>query len=326
MAFVVKNLMLLTFLLSVSAFAQGPTFKSGLDAVTVSAVITDERGTPVKDLKQEDFIVQDQGTKQELMMFEDGNAPVDIAIVLDNSASMHALMPLVQTTARLLIEKMRPASGDRGADRAMLVFLGGQKTVVGIRDNKEELISFLNSPEAAAGGETYLFSQVTVALRVLAETKDPENKNRKKIMVIFSDGKDTRGMALRDSLINLAQSSPVTIYTMKTASKSDLQTEKMNTDYQKQLDIQAWNQLAASTGGISYVIPTEEKGQSKKALEKAFADIGDEFGKQYFMGFVPSNPRVGVTSLITVLLNLNRPGLRLNIRARKNYLIPNPRL
>ena len=52
------------------------TFKSGVEAVTVSVAVRDESGKVVKGLKKADFEIYDSGFRKEMKDFYVGDAPV----------------------------------------------------------------------------------------------------------------------------------------------------------------------------------------------------------------------------------------------------------
>src|SRR6188768_1651229 len=64
------------------------TFKSGVEVVTVTAAVRDERGRVVKDLKASDFEVLDTGAARQIRDFYVGESPISLAILLDISGSM----------------------------------------------------------------------------------------------------------------------------------------------------------------------------------------------------------------------------------------------
>src|SRR5688500_6145809 len=64
------------------------TFKSGVEAVTVTAAVRDRRGRVVRDLKRSDFEIVDSGRTREIRDFFAGDAPISLAILLDVSGSM----------------------------------------------------------------------------------------------------------------------------------------------------------------------------------------------------------------------------------------------
>ena len=65
-----------------------PTFKAGVEAVTVSASVRDPHGKVIQGLKQADFQVLDSGTPIRIQDFYVGESPISLAMLLDISGSM----------------------------------------------------------------------------------------------------------------------------------------------------------------------------------------------------------------------------------------------
>jgi Ca-activated chloride channel family protein len=64
------------------------TFRSGVDLVTVNAVVRDRRGRLVTDLLRGDFEVLDGGLSRPISDFRSTETPVHIALLFDESGSM----------------------------------------------------------------------------------------------------------------------------------------------------------------------------------------------------------------------------------------------
>ena len=63
-------------------------FRSGVELVNVTATVTDETGRFVSGLRKEDFVVYDDGAKQDITYFSNDRVPVSLGILLDASGSM----------------------------------------------------------------------------------------------------------------------------------------------------------------------------------------------------------------------------------------------
>ena len=55
--------------------------------IDVPVVITDKNGTPFLNLKQSNFVIYEDGKKQEVADFAATNAPFEVALLLDTSGS-----------------------------------------------------------------------------------------------------------------------------------------------------------------------------------------------------------------------------------------------
>ena len=102
-----------SFMLTGSAPAQPeglPAFRSGVDVVSVSAVVTDRRGRLVTDLSQEDFLVLDGGEPRSILDFwAHDAAAVSVAVLIDGSGSMRvgSKMTDARATAQQLLSWLR---------------------------------------------------------------------------------------------------------------------------------------------------------------------------------------------------------------------------
>ena len=93
--------------------AQHAPFKTGVDMVALTVTVTDGAGKHITGLTGNDFTVFEDGAQQPLSFFASEDVPVDVALVIDASASMRPDLPLVQKAACGLIRKLR--AFDRGA-------------------------------------------------------------------------------------------------------------------------------------------------------------------------------------------------------------------
>ena len=48
---------------------QPPTFRGGIDSISVDVIVTDEQGQPVTDLTAEDFEIREEGKAQSVQTF-----------------------------------------------------------------------------------------------------------------------------------------------------------------------------------------------------------------------------------------------------------------
>src|SRR5688572_17605881 len=107
-----SRLVFLWLVLSLSAAAQTPQFKSGVDLVTLDVTVLDRAGRPVTDLTQNDLIVLENGKPQTIASFAavhspavpafkaawTKSAPVDVA---ENNIPEQRLLVLVIDDATL---------------------------------------------------------------------------------------------------------------------------------------------------------------------------------------------------------------------------------
>jgi VWFA-related protein len=72
----------------------------------VSAV--DERGEPVEDLRVNDLIVREDGVRREVLRLSRATEPIDIALLVDNSAAADDAILQIRDALRRFVAKMTP--------------------------------------------------------------------------------------------------------------------------------------------------------------------------------------------------------------------------
>ena len=100
---------------STGSTSRRPALRSAVELVALNVTVLDEHKRFVRDLGPEHFLVYENGIRQELAFFGLADVPVDLALLLDLSASMGTQMDVVRTAAIGFVRTLRPN------DRAMLV-------------------------------------------------------------------------------------------------------------------------------------------------------------------------------------------------------------
>ena len=93
-----------------------PTFRTGVELVSVTAVVSDGRGRPVRALTRDDFQVFDDGERRPVVEFwADDAAALSLALLFDVSGSMRVWSKIAdaRSTANVLLARLR-----RGTDEA----------------------------------------------------------------------------------------------------------------------------------------------------------------------------------------------------------------
>jgi hypothetical protein len=78
---------------------QSPSFRVGVDVVSLNVTVTDGTNHYVVGLEPEDFAVYEDGVKQDLTFFNRRRQPIALSLLLDSSASMEQHMGMLQTAA-----------------------------------------------------------------------------------------------------------------------------------------------------------------------------------------------------------------------------------
>ena len=88
---------------------EAPRFKAGVDLVALNVVVVNRQQQFVSGLTANNFAVYEDGVQQDLSFFAAAELPLDLAIVLDTSASMAERMSTARQAAVNFVSALRPS-------------------------------------------------------------------------------------------------------------------------------------------------------------------------------------------------------------------------
>jgi Ca-activated chloride channel homolog len=280
-------------------------FKVGVDLVQFSVVLTDKQGVPITDLKVGDFEVVEEGKPQTITYFaagdpEDGDnlgeaLPLHLGLTLDLSGSMERDIHDVRTAVIKFI------NGNRSSIDFTLVDFDTEVRVARYSvDEVERLIERIRRRKP--DGWTALFDAIGVYLNSVGPL------DGQKIMLLYTDGGDTRSELTFSDLIDLLKSSDVTVYAIG-------YLENTSSSYRNQAQTQL-TRMAQITGGQAF-FPS-----NVKELDKIYDKIQREIAARYSLGYVSSDTRKdGAWRKVTI--KVKRPDLKdVKLRTRTGYFAP----
>jgi Ca-activated chloride channel family protein len=282
----------------------GSTFRSGVDVVALNVTVLDPQARLLAGLRRDHFAVFEDGIRQDIAYFETSEVPLDLALLIDTSVSMEPRLGFVQKAATGFVDALR--DGDRAAVYAFNSHVRPLQAFTADRGLVRQAIQ----ATAAAGG-TALYNAVYVALRAF-ESVVPNDRIRRRAIVVLTDGEDTASVLSFDDLLAEATRAGVTIYTIGLhADAPGVYAAQQARGYFSTADF-AMRQLARETGAKAF-FPT-----GLPSLAAAYDEIGRELATQYAIGYVSRNPmRNGAFRRVTVRVN-DSPGAQ--PRTRTGYL------
>ena len=277
-----------------------PTFRSAVDLVSVAAVVRDRRGRFARGLTKEDFVVQEGGTRREILEFRaDDNAPVRVALLFDVSGSMRlsSRVEEARQAARHLLSAMRLASEDDEA------------AVFSFDMNLQSLQPFTSSAgaiETALGrvqpyGQTSLYDAIAQTAQRVGQPRAGDKHRR--AVVVFTDGFDTSSLMTPAQVSAVASEIDVPVYVMTVVSPS-AHEDVLERAEDKESPL---GSLARWTGGDLFV--TSAPAHASVAARR----IVDELRHQYVIAFNAS-PDKGWRPL-----DVKAKDRDLTVRARSGY-------
>jgi Ca-activated chloride channel family protein len=306
-------LIALCFASAVAAGASGhqrgwAVFRSGIDLVHLNVTVTQAQGRYVTDLNRDDFAVLEDGMRQDLEFFAASDVPLDVAVLLDTSASMASKMLLVREAAIGFVRSLRP--GDTGA---IVEFSDVVRVRAGFTRDVGELETAVRTAEAR--GATALNTAVYVALKMFERRVVDTGEVRRPAMVVLSDGEDTKSLMPFEDVLDLAQRSGVSVYTISlttsaTGAPAHVDRFLSRADY----DMRA----LARESGARWFRPSRIE-----ELRGVYSAIVDELSRQYTLGYRSKNAkRDGAFRRLGVQV-LSRAGAW--ARTRSGYFAPRDR-
>ena len=278
-----------------------PQFRASVDVVRIEALVLD-KGRPLAGLGAGDFTVTDNGATQAIAVRALARQPIDVAIALDVSGSVHGeRLQRLRQAAAALVGLLTPQ------DRATLVTFDHQVTL-GPRD---VIPHALDARLAAivAGGPTALVDAVTTALVWGG------GRERPMLILAFSDGRDTARWTRTDQALALARSSDAVVDAvvageLRQASPAGI----TRIDDAGRLapftpDDRFLADLAAQTGG------RVRNGEAGAGLAGAFRDALEQFRGRYEITYTATSKEPGWHAI-----DVRVPGRRgATVHARRGY-------
>jgi Ca-activated chloride channel homolog len=285
--------------------ADTATFRSNVDLVALNVVVTDADQKYVAGLNPSDFAVFEDGIQQDVSFFGASEVPLDLAILLDTSASMTGKMQLVQRAAVGFLSTLRQG------DRALIVDIKeATKVLYPLGDDFDAARAAIMSTVPKGG--TALYNGAYLTLKELAKQRRDVAEVRRQAIVVLSDGDDTASLISYDDLMDVAKQSGIGIYTIMLRSKYLVtQAAQRGHSYFSQSEF-GMKALSQETGARSF-FPADVT-----ELPSVYSAIAQELATQYALGYSSKNPKADGAYRRVIVRVTDRPGIR--TRTRAGYL------
>jgi len=177
-------------------------FRTGIELINVNATVTDQSGRFVSGLNKDDFRVFDDEQPQTVTHFNAERVPVSLGIVLDTSGSMDGDKMIA---ARQALDRFLNQLADPNDEVFLYRFDNAPELVEGWTRDKRRISESLGRLQPR--GSTSLYDAVVDAVRLAQQ-----GHNRKKAVVILSDGNDTSSRTDVFAVKQLIRESEVLVY------------------------------------------------------------------------------------------------------------------
>lgn len=261
-------------LLSATAAAQTTepvaTFKSGVDLVSVTAVVRDKKGKVVRSLQPKDFAVAEDGKDRKIISIQsDVNAPASIAFLVDGSGSM-ALGGALQSS-RHICDWVLATLNKQKDDAALLSFDTRLVTLREFTGSFEHVRTGLD--EIGPWGATSIYDAIAGASALVADRA----RNRRAVIVL-TDGADNWSSYTPEEVAWISSTIDVPVYVFAVGDGVNAEAAAAN----PKAMYSPLAELARSTGGDFFV------ATSPALAIQGITRLVDELRHQYLIAFEPS--------------------------------------
>lgn len=311
----------------------GFSFRTSAQLVNVTVTVTDDNGRFVPGLRKEDFLVYEDGKPVAVTHFDNERVPVSLGLVMDTSGSMAGEK---MASAKSAVERFLYALLDQ-KDEVFLYQFESQATLVQDWTTDRRAVSRALGRIQARGG-TALYDAAAESVPMAQS-----GAQRKKAVVIISDGNDTSSQIDVASVQQLIRETEVLVYAigidagggsparsrpawtppmrppvpspfpgrrprvMQPRPQPPPQRASRSTD---SVDEDALRSITDDSGGRTEIV------RSAGDLDAATAGIADELSRQYFIGYSAIAPKDGRWHTIEVRLKRGSH----HVRARRGYV------
>lgn len=284
----------------VVAAVQPRVFRSGIDLVRFSVAVLDAKGKLIPGLTMGDFQIIEDGTPQTITFFaageDDGSRPpLHLGLLFDTSESMTDDLAFSKTAALKFVNGLPEASD--------ITFVDFDTEVRVARYTQNDFPRLVERIRATRPqGWTALYDAMGVYL------DGASGQDGEKVLVIYTDGGDTRSNVMYKDVMDMLKASDVTAFSV---GLLDNQPSSVRTDQRMRLQ-----DIAAVTGGQA-LFPS-----SKEQLDEMYAKIIEEVHIRYSLGYLSTNTKAD-GAWRKVEIKITRPGLKnIRIRTRPGYFAP----
>lgn len=256
------------------------------DLVNITVSVTDKNGDFVTGLERINFVVYDDGVRQQIEYFSAAeNEPISYGIVYD----MH---PTTAERTRAVLESLRQFAKTLGErdDLFTLVFTRRGSLVTDFVPTAEQVDIHLGDGRR---GPNALYDGI-----YLAAERIRRSRNLKRVLLVITDSADHQSEHRFGDILDQFRTLDARIYAVlwdeaeqwqyqdiTAAEGADERRRRLSSDASG-LDRAALQELALRTGGTMQS-PTV---QNADQLYRIYRRIARETGRQYLLGFYPTRP------------------------------------
>jgi Ca-activated chloride channel family protein len=284
-----------------------PVFRVGVETVSVDVFVT-KKGTPLRGLRAEDFVVKDNGLRQRVEVVDREAVPTTVVFAFDRSASVSGRkLELLRAAARAFLGELRAQD-----EAALLTF-----------DHRIELLHEATTDRAAisaaldglaGGGATSVIDALYLSLKRRWGTGLP-------LVVLFTDGRDSGSWLKNADVLQAARESSTLLHVVGTEARGLQLARSSRGAGFSPVDTESGyvyllQHAAEITGGTYWAVDSDDH------LEATFRKVLEAANARHVLRYEPQG--VARPGLHRLEVSVRRGGVA--VRARQEYVIPGARV
>ena len=283
---------------------QDPRYKLNVEVelVNVTATVLDEQGKYLDGLKLDDFQVFEDGEEQKISFFShDLRVPISVGVLIDSSGSMRYKLQQALQTVREIALALSPQD-----EMFVVSFNSDVEVRHHFTSNMQEIQRSLR--DIKASGETAAYDAIQLA--VTDEMK--KAKHNKKILLLITDGFDTKSHINATRVEDILKRSEVLVYAIGIDDDDDDPLVLRRTRYH--IYHYMLGRLTSISGGRAFRLFTGRN----YSLNNLAQVLLEELHQQYTLSYYPTSVR-DKTAWREVDVKVKKSGSQ--IRHRTGYYV-----
>jgi len=234
------------------------------------------------ELQQKDFLVLEDGQRQDISFFAAADAPFDLVLLLDLSSSSNNKLKLIRRSAKRFVEATRPM------DRVSIVgFTDVPVLVCPLTQDRQQLTKAIDHIQEPAGG-TKFWDSLRYVLAILNASNNPL---RRSAVVVMTDGVDNAipevfgegSQTTFEELIQIVKSSDAMVFPIYLHTEEE-EFKRHRTP--RSAFVIARDQLAQLASASATHLYWANKLSD---LDDVYKQVIGDLGRVYSIGYRPSN-------------------------------------
>lgn len=254
---------------------QGPVIRSEVNLVVVEATVKDRAGQVIKDLRQEDFLLYEEGALQKIAHFSRDELPLAVALVVDLSGSLQPFLRPLRYATLTALHTLKAED-----QVALFTFSHEVELLEDLSPNKRAVSDHFE--DLRAEGST----NINDALFLAAEYLRQQAPRSRRVIVLVSDNVPTDpGTVSPEQVVREILEADTGLYSIKVPGRNNPAVQWAGGAVRRAFghDMVNVSRVAAETGGE--VFDVEKEG----SLFLAFQTVIDRLKTRYTLGYYPSN-------------------------------------